>query len=209
MNRSASRRNTEELWEKRVHELCTTTTITTNYYSRRCLPRKAAWTIVSHRQEHQVSTASPPGSLPYHIFPEAKQTKQNKQKTKISTNGLSCEDFLNIIISEELQQPITLSLCHFYDYCPPPSHSVWSPHTLSYGIWLFAKKLGCACVCVTRMFSLLIKQFWSNFTFVFLCFKTRKRNVIAYFCIFVTLTTLVTHLCCDTGRPHDGSIEPF
>lgn len=119
MNRSASRRNTEELWEKRVHELCTTTTITTNYYSRRCLPRKAAWTIVSHRQEHQVSTASPPGSLPYHIFPEAKQAKQNKQKTKISTNGLSCEDFLNIIISEELQRPITLSLCHFYDYCPP------------------------------------------------------------------------------------------
>lgn len=88
------------------------------------------------------------------FFPEAKQTKQNKQKTKISTNGLSCEDFLNIIISEELQRPITLSLCHFYDYCPPPSHSVWSPHTLSYGIWLFAKKPGvCVCVCDSNVFT--------------------------------------------------------
>lgn len=153
MNRSASRRNTEELWEKRVHELCTTTTITTNYYSRRCLPRKAAWTIVSHHQEHQVSTASLPGSLPYHIFPEAKQTKQNKQKTKISTNGLSCEDFLNII-SEELQQPITLSLCHFYDYCPPalPFFLV-STYIILWNLAVRKETRVCVCVCDSNVFT--------------------------------------------------------
>lgn len=92
----------EEYWGTlQVHELC----ITTIYYSRRCLPRKGAWTIVSHRQEYQVLMLYLCLVLCLITFFH-KQNKQNQQ-TKHKSKSTSCyTDFINIIF-KKLQSIIT------------------------------------------------------------------------------------------------------
>lgn len=110
------------------------------YYSRWCLS-EAAWTIIT-------------SYLCLRIF-FLKLKKQTASVVFDFPHGPSWKDFLSVpfYCLNELQKPITLCLCHFYDFFffLPPFGLLTC---INYGILLFVKRKLGVCVCDRNVFTM-------------------------------------------------------